>query len=605
MGIYQKLYIAFMSLLVLILVFFNYSYAMYDSTHEELGVVKIGLATLEPLIESPSFNEEKEILVEANTTKEVTITLTNVYEIDIKANLYYSSTTNTTDQEVFYKGVATPTKEGVIVPKYGDEGHTITYTVTIENTSSNSQTYSFYSKGGFTYNELEFPIDPIYKIITEVPNFMITGEEFNDIFVEIVNPGYFNTYKMKYNFSSVEFEEGVNPNYETYPNHFDLSKFQNKTVIGYIDGEVLRIQSNKKIYANPDSGKMFLGFNVTEINFYNNFNTSEVTNMGGMFRKSNISNLDLTSFDTSKVKTMAQMFRVSTVSSLNLTSFDTSNVRNMYAMFEVCTATSIDLSSFDTSSVTDMSSMFYRSLATNLDLSSFDTSSVTDMNYMLSGSAATTLYARTAVDKEKFDASSDKPAELAVIVKDYILTESFFSTFNYPSSTLPPKFTLKNGMVFTSIAFEKNIDSNYESYNYFDLSKEQNKKIIGYIDSGVLKIQSNETIYIESNSFSCPVINGNTICTSNTFSWFLGVKNIEFNNMVDISNLRSMRGMFYSSTIDILDISSFDTYNVTDVNQLFQNSSIKTVYVKDAATKTKFNASSGKPAELTVIVGTP
>ncbi len=458
MRVYKKTYFLFIGLILLVLIFFNVSYAIYDSTHEELGVVKINLTTLEPLLESPSFNDEKEITVEANTTKEVTITLTNIYEIDIKANLYYSSTTNTTEQEVFYRGVATPPKEGVLVPKYGEEGHTITYTVTIENTSSTNQTYSFYSKGGFTYNELDFSTDPIYKIITEAPNFMLSGPEFNSVFIE--------NYSWKYSFTTIEFEEGINPNYTTFENNFDLSEKQDSSIIGYIDGEVLRIQSNGKIYANPDSSNLFSVFRVNTINFNNNLDTSSVTNMGYMFLYSTVTSLDLTSFDTSSVTDMSVMFADMAATSLDLTSFDTSSVTNMSSMFNSSKATSLDLSSFDTSSVTNMRymfsysaaasldltsfdtssvttmgymfsssaatsldltsfdtssvtnmrDMFNSSKATSLDLTSFDTSSVTDMRYMFSRSAATTVYARTTADKTKFDASSEKPAGLTVIV---------------------------------------------------------------------------------------------------------------------------------------------------------------------------------------------
>ena len=63
---------------------------------------------------------------------------------------------------------------------------------------------------------------------------------------------------------------------------------------------------------------------------------------------------------------------------------NTSNVTNMYGMFASCPAlTSLDLTHFDTSKVTNMNLMFGGCLAlTNLDLSHFDTSEVTDMGYM-------------------------------------------------------------------------------------------------------------------------------------------------------------------------------------------------------------------------------
>ena len=73
------------------------------------------------------------------------------------------------------------------------------------------------------------------------------------------------------------------------------------------------------------------------------------------------------------------------IESLDLSDFDTSNVTNMDGMFDGCSSLeSVDLSSFDTTNVTDMEGMFvYDAKITVLDLSSFDTSSLTKTNSML------------------------------------------------------------------------------------------------------------------------------------------------------------------------------------------------------------------------------
>ena len=84
-------------------------------------------------------------------------------------------------------------------------------------------------------------------------------------------------------------------------------------------------------------------------------------------------------------------YNCSELTALDLSNFDTSNVTNMGGMFavgEILTGDSalaaLDLSNFDTSKVTNMSSMFFGcSKLTSLDLSSFDTSNVTVMAYML------------------------------------------------------------------------------------------------------------------------------------------------------------------------------------------------------------------------------
>ena len=93
------------------------------------------------------------------------------------------------------------------------------------------------------------------------------------------------------------------------------------------------------------------------------------------------------------------MFWESQATSLDLSSFDTTNVTNMDGMFLSSDATSLDLSSFNTSNITNISSMFWNSKATTLDLSSFDTSKVTNMvNMFYKMPNLTTIYASNKFD---------------------------------------------------------------------------------------------------------------------------------------------------------------------------------------------------------------
>ena len=104
-----------------------------------------------------------------------------------------------------------------------------------------------------------------------------------------------------------------------------------------------------KIQAAKDSSNMFYEkSNIKNINF-ENFNTSNATNMGYMFAGcSNLLELDLQSFDTQKVYTMRSLFRRCTnLKVINISQFDTSNVQNMTGMFYQCNSVeSLDLSSF-------------------------------------------------------------------------------------------------------------------------------------------------------------------------------------------------------------------------------------------------------------------
>lgn len=91
-----------------------------------------------------------------------------------------------------------------------------------------------------------------------------------------------------------------------------------------------------------------------------------------------IESMDLSEYDTSEIMDMGFMFANCEFSSINVNNFNTSNVTTMYGMFCGCrNLEKLDLSSFDTHNVTNISSMFLgcRSL-TELDLSNFDVSNV-------------------------------------------------------------------------------------------------------------------------------------------------------------------------------------------------------------------------------------
>ncbi len=169
------------------------------------------------------------------------------------------------------------------------------------------------------------------------------------------------------------------------PNSSDSSKYD------------LYIGAKGKVIANENSGYVFYDFRgVKEINFDNNYDTSNAVDMSKMFLNcTNLQTLDLSSFDTSNVTSMYAMFCMwdtninyfPTNNLLNITfgpNFNTSNVTDMQSMFAgLSELKELDVSNFNTSNVTTMYHMFYgcQSLET-LDVSNFDTSKVTNMENM-------------------------------------------------------------------------------------------------------------------------------------------------------------------------------------------------------------------------------
>lgn len=89
-----------------------------------------------------------------------------------------------------------------------------------------------------------------------------------------------------------------------------------------------------------------------------NLNTSEVTNMQGMFCGLSNSTLDVSHFNTEKVTDMSYMFNLcSNLTSLDISNFNTGNVTKITRMFRDCSAlTSLTIgSNFNTSKLTEYS----------------------------------------------------------------------------------------------------------------------------------------------------------------------------------------------------------------------------------------------------------
>ena len=153
---------------------------------------------------------------------------------------------------------------------------------------------------------------------------------------------------------------------------FSLSHFENLDLSSFNTSNV------------EDMSDMFSCSSINSLSFGNNFDTSKVLSMGGMFDGLyGVKNLNLSTFNTSNVTNMESMFSGNVfLEVLNLgNNFDTSKVENMAWMFSNCEKLSeLDVSNFNTSNVYDMYYMFSNmENIESLDISSFDTSNVTNM----------------------------------------------------------------------------------------------------------------------------------------------------------------------------------------------------------------------------------
>ncbi|WEV64076.1 BspA family leucine-rich repeat surface protein [Bifidobacterium sp. ESL0732] len=117
-------------------------------------------------------------------------------------------------------------------------------------------------------------------------------------------------------------------------------------------------------------------------------NTGETTYAGGAFlfgRLPKVKTIDVTNLSTAGNTSMFGMFwedpALTTITGLK--NFDTSKVTNMNGTFNVTNLVSLDVSGWDTHNVTDMQWLFGHNPITTLDLNNWDTSNVTSMYGML------------------------------------------------------------------------------------------------------------------------------------------------------------------------------------------------------------------------------
>ena len=179
---------------------------------------------------------------------------------------------------------------------------------------------------------------------------------------------------------------------------WDVSETKDKCVMAYVTESTtetgkydLYIGAKNGVTANPDSSYLFYQFvGMKDINFNDNFDTSNTVNMAYMFGTEYEQTMNITkinfgnSFITSNVTNMyAMFFNNASLEELDVSCFDTSNVTTFERTFHGCSNVKIlDISNFNMSKVTTIMDMFNgcRKL-TELNVSKWDTSNIKNFGY--------------------------------------------------------------------------------------------------------------------------------------------------------------------------------------------------------------------------------
>lgn len=148
----------------------------------------------------------------------------------------------------------------------------------------------------------------------------------------------------------------------------------------------------EKIYAPTSCETMFAQYYYLKNVTFGNFDTSNVTDMYGMFAYSGIKTLDLTSFNISKVKTASSMFAHCSIETLDMSNLNAASLKYAINMFNSCShLTSINFEGFKATALEDIGNMFLKcSKLTSIDTTGFDTSKVDSFNGVFNGCSSLT-----------------------------------------------------------------------------------------------------------------------------------------------------------------------------------------------------------------------
>ena len=363
--------------------------------------------------------------------------------------------------------------------------------------------------------------------------------------------------------------------------------------------------------ARPTSTRCwFASLNVPEIKGLEYINTSEVTDMGYMFKGSAMLSLDISHFDTRKVTNMDAMFSACTnLTELDLSNFNTENVTNMTSMFEFSKKLeSVDLSSFNTENVTWMQSMFRGCESMQeIDLYNFNTAKVKYIGFMFRDcTALTTIYVgdgwstSSVADDDFMFTDCTNLVGGAGTVYDENYVEIQYARVDEGETnpgylTKKEAYTVLLNKTFTFYFDGKRLQREGTTYDLNSLDwywSDDCKKVSTVVfDPSFAALRPTSTSYWFADMTHLTEIQGyenlNTSAVTDMASMF---RNCEALTTIDLTsfdthNVSNFASMFYAENFSLLesvDLSSFDTRNATTANYMFYGcTELKTIYVGD------------------------
>ena len=270
----------------------------------------------------------------------------------------------------------------------------------------------------------------------------------------------------------------------------------------------------------------------------------------------NLVDLDIPNIETTNVTDMSGMFyNCRSLTNMNLSSFDTEKVAFMHNMFRGCSSlTSLNLSSFDTSNVQYMMLMFSdcSSLRT-LSLKNFDLSSVTK------NCAIGMFNGCTALKLLQTPANNSHEIELPVSLYNNEGAAYTELPIASQSTVLAQNRKLLNGTEVVGDCVTAAFNSSTGDLNF-------------YSDNGTLWARWLFTSGFQSDKIKAISPDSLVYLPSDSISIFRDCNNLTELDLssFNTTNVTDMSYMFYGcSKLTDLDLSNFDTSNVTEMAWMF------------------------------------
>ena len=275
------------------------------------------------------------------------------------------------------------------------------------------------------------------------------------------------------------------------------------------------IKVDSEVYLPQNSRHMFHAFKGNLLGA-DKFNTSEVTDMSGIFNYAKSVDADVSKWNVSNVTKMTGMFDGATSAKPDVSKWNTSKVTDMVSMFFGAKSANPDVSKWDVSNVTNVINMFYGATSAKPDVSKWGTSKITKMNWMFYGATSANP------DVSKWDTS-----------KVTNMAKMFYGATSAKPDT-----------------------SKWDVSNVTDMSG----------------------MFYGATSANPDVSKWNTSKVTNMWGVFYGAKSATPDvSKWDTSKVTNMNSLFEGASAANPDASKWNTSNVTDMSFVFKNSGIKRI----------------------------